>query len=118
MPPPIEVAIDIKPGSADNPMNVRAAGTVPVAILSSATFDASLVVLSTVRLGGASIATRPNGSLMASMGDVNGDGRLDLLVHLASASLGLASNPTSLTLTATLTDGRTIIGSDTVRVVP
>lgn len=118
VPPPIVVSIDIKPGTNENPLSARAGGTVPVAILSSATFDARLVDLSTVRLGTASIATRPDGTYRVTVEDVNGDGRLDLLVHFNSASLGLAANPTSLTLTATLTNGRTIIGTDVVRVVP
>ena len=45
------VAIDIKPGSATNPINLDAPGKIPVAILSSATFDAASVDRATITFG-------------------------------------------------------------------
>ena len=51
-PPVIEVSADIKPMSWPNPLNVRARGVLPVAILGTADFDVSQVDPATVRLEG------------------------------------------------------------------
>jgi len=51
----IRVAIDIKPGSDPNSINLSSAGVVPVAILSSATFDATQVDPASVTLAGARV---------------------------------------------------------------
>ncbi len=51
----LPVAIDVKPGSAENTINLRSAGAVLVAILSSPTFDALTVDPATVALAGASV---------------------------------------------------------------
>jgi len=112
------VSIDVRPGSATNPVSLRIAGTLPVAVLSSATFDASLVDVSSVRLNGAEVARRANGTFMSSLEDVNGDGRLDLVVHFDVATLGLTTLTTSVTLYADLSDGRKVQGSDVATVTP
>jgi hypothetical protein len=51
-PPVIEVPVDIKPMSWPNPLNVKAKGVLPVAILGTADFDVSQVDPATVRLEG------------------------------------------------------------------
>ncbi len=51
-PPIIEVPVDIKPMSWPNPLNVKAKGVLPVAILGTADFDVSQVDPATVRLEG------------------------------------------------------------------
>ena len=51
-PPVIEVSVDIKPMSWPNPLNVKAKGVLPVAILGTADFDVSQVDPATVRLEG------------------------------------------------------------------
>ena len=51
-PPVIEVPVDIKPRSWPNPLNVKAKGVLPVAILGTADFDVSQVDPATVRLEG------------------------------------------------------------------
>ena len=50
-----EIAIDIKPGSFPNSINLGSNGVVPVAILSTDTFDASTVDPFTVTLAGAAV---------------------------------------------------------------
>ncbi|MGH9893443.1 MAG: right-handed parallel beta-helix repeat-containing protein, partial [bacterium] len=85
------VVIDIKPGSGDGPapINLRARGTIPVVILSTSSFDASTVDLSTVKLAGAGVALKNNGTPQASLEDVNGDGRPDLVVHVETEALDI-----------------------------
>ncbi len=50
--PVIEVALDIKPESCPNPLNLRSRGKLPVAILGTADFDVSEIDSATVRLVG------------------------------------------------------------------
>ena len=93
-----------------------------MAVPSTPAFDARLVYPASVQLGLTAISARRNGSLFASLADVDGDGDLDLIVHFDRAQLvangDLTSATTELTLIADLTDGRQIAGSDAVRVVP
>ncbi|MHC4657997.1 MAG: NHL repeat-containing protein [Planctomycetota bacterium] len=48
----IEVAVDIKPGSCPNPVNVKQTGVVPVAILGTEDFDVNEIDVASVRLEG------------------------------------------------------------------
>jgi hypothetical protein len=53
---PSDFAVDIKPGSCVNPVNVKSKGYLPVAILGSAEFDVSRVDPDSVMLNGVSAA--------------------------------------------------------------
>ncbi len=115
----IAVSIDIKPGSDPNSINLGSNGTVPVAILSSDTFDATTVNPSTITLAGATVALKGKAETpMASSQDVNGDGLLDLVVHVTTDALVLTDGDTIAILVGTTYDGWNIIGQDTVRIVP
>ena len=82
-PTPVAVAIDIKPGSEVNPINLKSRGVTPVAVLSSGCFDATEVDPATVLLAGATVAVRGNGGrYQAEEKDVDGDGRADLLLKV------------------------------------
>jgi hypothetical protein len=70
------VAIDIKPGDS-NVLNLNANGVLAVAIFSTADFDASRVIAGSVVFAGAHAA-------QSNLSDVNGDGRLDMLLHFRS----------------------------------
>jgi hypothetical protein len=48
----IQVALDIKPGSCPNPLNVKSRGVLPVAILGSARFDVAKIDPATIRMMG------------------------------------------------------------------
>lgn len=114
----IPVSIDIKPGSASNSINVHSSGVVPVAILSSVTFDALSVDPSTVTLAGA--AVRLIGKVdkwSCSAEDVNGDGLPDLVCHVSTAELVIQPGDTSAILEATTFSGDRIRGVDSIRVV-
>jgi N-acetylneuraminic acid mutarotase len=115
--PFLAVAIDIKPGDPNNTINLKSGGTVPVAILGSATFDPTTVDPATVTLAGAPVATRGNGGPMTSVADVNGDGYLDLLLHFRTQSLQLTSASTEAVLYGETFSGQRIRGADSVRIV-
>jgi hypothetical protein len=50
----IEVPLDVKPGGCPNPLNVKAKGVLPVAILGTVSFDVTKIDLSTIKLNGVS----------------------------------------------------------------
>lgn len=113
----VDVEIDIKPGSFPNSINLGSKGSVPVAILSSADFDATTINPETVEVAGASVAVKGKGKLQVSVEDVNGDGLLDLVVHVETESLELTEGDIEATITGETTDGTLFEGSDTVRIV-
>jgi hypothetical protein len=113
----LTVTVDIKPGSFPNSINLGSNGTVPVAILSSDSFDATTVDPLTVTLANASVRLRGNGTPMASAQHVNNDGRLDLVVHVATEALQLTSTDTGAVVHGETYSGQAIVGSDSVRVV-
>lgn len=120
--------IDIKPGGGPNPVNHKGKGVLPVAVLSSATFDATAIDPATLTIGDDAapdtpVATRPNGTYMAAVEDVNNDGLPDLVVHfrvnLLVANDDLTPATTSLVLQGFLEDDCTnFLGEDAVTVVP
>lgn len=57
----IPVAIDIKPGSYPNSINLGSNGVVPVAIFGSATFDVGQIDYATINLANASVKLKGNG---------------------------------------------------------
>lgn len=117
--PEITVAIAIKPGSAPPvPMNVTSQGRTPVAILSSATFDApAMVDIASVTFG----RTGNENSLAfcnASGEDVNGDGLLDLVCHFFTQTAGFVFADTMGVLKGKTIDGTSFTGTELVRTVP
>jgi hypothetical protein len=119
-PPPLEVRIDVKPGGDENPVNLGARGTIPVAILGSAELDVRTVDLATVQFAGAAPAADGRGRPRASLEDVNADGIADLVLHFPIAELALRPGDVEAILTASTRapDAAELVGSDRVRVVP
>jgi len=103
--------IDIKPGSDPNSINLKSKGVVPVAVLTTADFDASTVDPAAVLFVGAS----PVRSIEC---DVDDDGDLDILFHFKTQDLNLDENSTEATLTGMTYGGQTIQGTDAVNIVP
>jgi DNA/RNA endonuclease G (NUC1) len=123
---PLPAAIDIMPGNADNSVSLNNTGLLPVAILTTATFDAAQIDVATVVLGDANatetaVAKRRNGSYFASLEDVNGDGKADLVVHFSipalQASGDLNGSTSQLILQSRLKNQVPIQGADKVRIV-
>jgi hypothetical protein len=116
----ISVAVDIKPGSYPNAINLGYKGVVPFAILGTADFEVGRVDPSSVHLGGARLAVS-GGKIMASEGDVNGDGRTDLVCHVECQDLRLTDvHDGRMEVSGTLRPeygGLALKGSDTVLIV-
>ena len=116
---PDTITIDIKPGSDPNSINLRSKGVVPVALLSTAEFDATTILESggDVYFAGA-IAIRLN------IEDVDGDGIDDVICHFRTQELDLDGNSTDGGVEIGSYDPivddvvPSYIGNDTVNIVP
>jgi hypothetical protein len=117
----VTMTIDIKPGDEQNNINLKSKGVIPVAILTTANFDATTVDPATALLAGASPARW-------TFADVDGDGDTDILFHFNTEDLNLDENSTEATMTAQLksqatglsaqaTGGTTVSGTDKVQII-
>ena len=106
--------MDVKPESTDNPVNPKAAGVLPVALLSSAALDATAIDASTLRLGPGGAQVGPP---HVHSEDVNGDGRADLMLQFPNPGIGLEGGMTSLCMSGELPDGRSFTACDAIRTV-
>jgi hypothetical protein len=111
----ITVAIDIKPGSDTNPINLKSNGVIPVAILGSSTFDVTEVDETTLAFGpdGAAIAHNH-----AHLENVNGDDFADLVAHFRTQETGIAPGDTEACLVGETLDGLELNGCDNITIVP
>jgi hypothetical protein len=113
----LPVAIDIKPKSATNPIQPRSHGLTPVAILSSATFNAPLTIrddsLTFGRTGNEPSLAFCSGGAQ----DVNGDGHFDLVCHFHTEKTGFETGDTQGILKGTTTENQKVSGADALRVL-
>jgi hypothetical protein len=113
------VTINIKP-PAQAPVTINLnSKTLPVAILSSPTFNATTQVdPSTITLSGASVSkTGSKGNFACATQDVNGDGLPDLVCQVITSQLQLSSTSTMATLTAETFSGQPLSGGEAIRIV-
>jgi photosystem II stability/assembly factor-like uncharacterized protein len=112
----LPVSIDIKPGTSENPINIKTGGKIPVAILSSVTFDAPTAVdKGSLRFG--RTGTEASLAQCGAAQDVNGDGLLDLVCQFHASLTGFQVGDTVGHLTGLTLEGVQIEGSDAVRIL-
>jgi len=113
-----QINIEIKPGSGEfAPVNPKAKGSIPVALLSSAQFNALEVDYPSLRFGATGneiswVRCDKDGT------DVDGDGRLDLVCHFDNQAAGFASGDLSGIVRGKTADGRPFEGRGLLKVVP
>jgi hypothetical protein len=112
--PPDCVGIDIKPGSEPNSINSKSQGVIPVAILTTDTFDASTVDPSLVLFGATGSEAAP---VQSALEDVDGDGDIDMILHFKTQETGIQSGDISASLTGGTFSGQIIQGSDCIKTV-
>jgi hypothetical protein len=116
---PIQVQIDIKPGSDPNCFNNDDHGVIPVAILGSADFDVTQIDPGSVNLDSLAVKAVGKGNkLLAHIEDVNGDGWDDLVVQIQDQDEAFTSGSGTAKITGQLWDGTPFEGSDSICVVP
>ena len=113
---PVAVAIDIKPGSDPNCVNAGGKGGIPVAILTTPSFNAADVDPATVTLSGGAVRLNGKSGNAGSLQDVDNDGDMDRIVQIIDYTLSAGQ-------TTAVLDGRTfggipIQGTDAICVVP
>ncbi|MCH8239692.1 MAG: hypothetical protein IIB62_06510, partial [Proteobacteria bacterium] len=117
----METAIDIKPGSDRNPINLKKRGVIPVALLGSAAFDVTNVDVTTLTFGPA--GATPDHDLTdpdvydSHILDVNDDGFFDLVSHYRVSDTGLLPEHTSACLSG-VTYGGVAIGAMPISQLP
>jgi hypothetical protein len=124
----IEVALDIKPTSCPNPLNVKSNGVLPVAILGTEDFDvqdiswAALEGIPPVRFDYEDVATPFDGEL-CDCHEAGPDGYLDLTMKFYTQEIVSALGPVEdgdvleLKLMGEKNDGSQIVVSDCIRVI-
>jgi N-acetylneuraminic acid mutarotase len=112
------VSIDIKPGSYPNYFNNDGHGVIPVAILTTESFDAATVDPFSVSLDGADVRAKGKSGNAGSLEDVDSDGDLDLVLQIEDVDNTYQAGETIATLTGVTFDGTPIRGEDTICIVP
>ena len=110
---PMRVSIDIKPGDTVTTLEADRGGMLPIALLSTAQFDAALADPATIRVGPSGSEAEPFRTMRE---DVNRDGRMDLLVLVRMDALNVSCGVTSIRLTGKTSKGVDIEGPEAVTV--
>jgi hypothetical protein len=116
--PDLSVAIDIKPGSDSNAIDLFSKGLVPVALLGSDAFDLADVDVTTLAFGPDGAApvfdlTHPLVYWLAHW-DVNHDGEKDLLSYYRTEETGIALGDAQACLAGETVDGVLFEGCDDI----
>jgi hypothetical protein len=107
----IRVSIDVKPGDAKTTIEPDRGGMVPVAILTTAQFDASTVDPASIRIG----PTGTEAEIFRSMPeDINRDKRTDLLLLVRLQDMKVQCGDRAIRLTGKTKGGVDIEGSEAV----
>ena len=110
-PPVLEVTIDIKPGDLSTAIKPKSPGKIPVAILTTPTFDATIVNPATVRFGPTGIEAAP---VQSALEDVNGDTHADLIQQFGITETAIACGQSSAVITGSTYSGQRIQGFERI----
>lgn len=116
----LNVAVDIKPGSYPNSINLCSNGAVPVAILGSLDLDVLEINVDTLRFAEAEVKVvgKKDPHTLCSVEDVNGDAYDDLVCHFLTTNIAaLGGESTTATVRGELFAGTLIGGVDSVSIV-
>jgi uncharacterized delta-60 repeat protein len=113
----LTLPIDIKPGNHLNPISARNMGKIPVAILSTAEFNAPLMVDRDSLTFGRTGDERSLAFCGTGKPDINHDGMPDLLCHFQTRSSGLRLGDTQAILNGQTLDGVPFTGQDAVQML-
>jgi hypothetical protein len=129
------IAVDIKPGSCPNPLNLKSKGILPVAVLGSEALDVNDIDLVSVRLAGVSPIRSDLEDVATAVLDVNDcncttegpDGYIDLTLKFRTQEIVEAlleeydelekDQMISLRLVSELNDGSVILGEDCIKLI-
>ena len=111
---PLPILIDIKPATFSNSINPKSKGKIPVAILTTPSFDATAVDPTTVFFGATGIEVAP---VHSATEDVDGDGDIDMVLHFVTQETGIACGNASASLTGAMFSGVKIKGTDSIETV-
>jgi len=110
----LQVGIDIKPGSFPNSINPRSRGRIPVAILTTSTFDAATVDPATLLFGRSGTEAL---AVHFALEDVDRDGDLDMILHFEAKEAGIVCGDTAAFITGMTIGGELMEGSDSINTV-
>lgn len=110
----IPVTIDIKPGSFPNSINPGSKGKIPVAILTTTTFNVATVDPTTVLFGKTGTEAV---AVQSALEDVDGDGDMDMIIHFNTQETGIVCGDTSAYLIGKTSIGQAFKGYDSVNTV-
>ena len=122
-PPPVPVVVDIRPGDQVTRLNLSAKGLLPVAVLTTEDFDASLFTPQMAHLSAADMIMGCEGAeaVRWTYTDSNHDGFVDLVFFFRIQDLSLGPGSTTVMLMAHGTYHTTMIhvmGTESIIVKP
>ncbi len=115
--PVVPVGVDVRPFNPFNLINLHSNAKVPVAILSTADFNAGYVDPTTITFAGAPVATSGQGKLHYHFRDVNWDRRLDIVLYFETQEMTLNSGILDAVLFGETLSGTKFSGTDRVLVI-
>jgi len=110
----IPVVVDIRPGCYPNVINIQSKGVMPLAIMTTPTFDATIVDPLSVRFG-PSYAMESHGK--GHVEDADGDGDKDMVLHFKTQETGIQCGQVMTGLTGNTLSGVPIAGQDPIVVI-
>jgi len=112
--PEVSADIDIRPANGSDPFNPNSNGVVRVAILTTSRLDATKVNAATVRFGATGTESA---SVHTVLTDVDGDGDIDMVVHVRNQETRIRCGASSAVLKGQTVSGEAFRGQGPVRTV-